>query len=108
MTYILIKKEDIEKEKMLYQKIINEAGKAAFEGDDSEKNRDKFIKFTGKYYGLDKIYELGKKISLDEKDIDNKVLYQFEDGPEEYDNKEYSIWLSGINKGYKKALKDLL
>lgn len=57
---------------------------------------------------LEKLIKTSKKISLDEKDIDNTILYQTEDGPLEYNNKEYSIYIKGMLKGYTKALKDLI
>lgn len=82
-THILIPIKDIEKEykySMLVEKV------------------DFLKEFISKY----------KQISLDEKNIEEKLRYEFEDAPIEYNNAEASAWVLGKNFGYKQALKDLI
>lgn len=100
MTHILIPIKDIEDVLIMYQRIIGETGRAKAGGDNSETNRNAFMKATGKYYGIKSLLEVGKQISLDERDIEEKAK-KCGDNWEEPSSDH-------ITYGYKQALKDLL
>jgi len=107
MTYIIISIFDIEKQLVKYQQAIKEAAKL--------QDRDQFIKFTGKYYGLQYARDIGKQISLTEEDDtqfpDNKLLDEASDYiHHKYPNLkggESAAMIETYYLGYKQALKDL-
>lgn len=97
MTHILISIKDIEKLLLEYQKEIKEAAQS--------QDKTKFTKFVGKHYGLKRVYDIGKQISLDEKDVEEKAKTHFPF--KGFENSNNSAKELG-RIGYKQALKDLL
>jgi len=96
MTHILIPIEDFQNLLNSYQKEIKEAVQA--------QDKTKFTKFVGKHFGLKRVYDLGKLISLDEKNIESKATKYTSNIKENLLLNE----LVGRKRGYKQALKDLL